>query len=106
MEIDMTEDEAEEIVGTIVLSKMAGAEFKVLGDPIKGEKDKLNVTLVLMRDKDIVWKVLLFKKVNRKPDLADLSAPSLADVMPKAREIMLRAADGDRDLYLKGKLVK
>jgi hypothetical protein len=106
MEIDMTEDEAEEIVGTIVLSKMAGAEFKVLGDPVKGQKDKLNVTLVLMRDKEIVWKVLLYKNVNRKPDLADLSTAALADVMPKAREFMLRAADGDRDLYLKGKLIK
>jgi hypothetical protein len=106
MEIDMTEDEAEEIVGTIVLSKMAGAEFKVLGDPVKGQKDKLNVTLVLMRDKEIVWKVLLYKNVNRKPDLADLSAAALADVMPKAREFMLRAADGDRDLYLKGKIIK
>lgn len=102
----MTEDEAEEIVGTIVLSKMAGAEFKVLGDPVKGQKDKLNVTLVLMRDKEIVWKVLLYKNVNRKPDLADLSAAALADVMPKAREFMLRAADGDRDLYLKGKIIK
>lgn len=101
----MTEDEADEIVGTIALAKMNGATFKVLGEPVKNERGKSNVVLVLMRDREVVWRLVLFKGVTNKADLANLSASTLADVMPKAKEYMVRAGDGDRDLYLKGRLV-
>jgi len=104
-EVNMTEDEADEIVGTIVLAKMNGAKFKIFGDPLKNERGKSDIALVLMQDKEVVWRVVLYKGISNKADLANLSASTLADVMPKAKEYMKRAEDGDRDLYLKGRLV-
>lgn len=100
----MTEEEKDHIVGTIVLAKMEGATFKLMGSPVKGQRNKLNMSLVLMQDKQKIWEAVLFKDINRVADLTKLDQPDLNSTMGAASEYLRRAVAGDEDVYLKGRL--
>lgn len=102
----MTEDEKDNILGTIAFAKMHGGKFKLLiipaRDDVPAKLSDVNVTLVLEWKGDTVWELPLFEGVSRAGDLGDLAKPILDDVLPAAHEYYERAINGDEEVYLEG----
>ena len=102
----MTEDERDNILGTIAFAKMHGGKFKLLvipaRDDVPAKLADVNVYVALDYKGEVVWQLPLFEGVARSRDLGDLAKPALDDVMPAAREYYERAKGGDEDVYLEG----
>ncbi len=102
----MTEDERDEILGTIAYAKMHGGKFNLLVIPARDDVPPkladVNVVLVLKWKDEVVWQLPLFEGISRSGDLGDLAKPILDDVMPAAREYYDRAVSGDEEVYLEG----
>lgn len=102
----MTEDERDEILGTVAFAKMRGGKFKLLVIPVRDDIPAkladVDVSIALHYKGEAVWHLPLFNGVARSRDLGDLAKPALDDVMPAAREYYDRACDGDEEVYLEG----
>ena len=102
----MTEDERDEILGTIAFAKMRGGKFKLMFVPVRDDIPAkladVDVYIALQYKGETVWRLPLFDGVARSRDLGDLAKPALDDVMPAAREYYERACDGDEEVYLEG----
>jgi len=99
----MTEEEQNEIIASVVFAKMEGAIFKIVGRPLKNKASKLDVYLVLLQDKKVLWEAVLFRDINRVANMADLTQPDLNSTMPAAERFLRRAVEGDETVYLKGR---
>jgi hypothetical protein len=102
----MTEDERDEILGTIAYAKMHGGKFKLLVTPVRDDIPAkladVDVSLALHWKGETVWHLPLFEGISRTGDLGDLGKPILDDVLPAAREYYERAKSGDELVYLEG----